>query len=64
MNIANKRELQQTAFNHSSDIYFQYFMNLCKKYTAKPYFFLFTDTTIASDNSSCFRNNIETNLGN
>ena len=39
-------------------------MNLCKKYTAKPWFFLFTVTTIVSDNSSCFRKNIETNLGN
>ena len=28
MKISNKRELQQIAFNHSSDIYFQDFMNL------------------------------------
>ena len=27
MKIPNKRELQQTAFNHSSDIVFQDFMN-------------------------------------
>ena len=28
MKISDKRELQQTAFNHSSDVDFQYFMNL------------------------------------
>ena len=31
MKIPNKRELQQIAFNHSSDIGFQDFMNLYKK---------------------------------
>ena len=35
--IPNKRKLQQTVFNHSSDINFQVFMNLYKKCTAKPY---------------------------
>ena len=58
MKVLNKRELKQTAFNHSSDIDFQGFMNLYKIYTAKPYFFLVIDTTIASDNSSCFRKNL------
>ena len=55
--IRNKRKLEQIAFNHSSDIDFQDFMNLYKKCTAKPYSFLVTDTTLASDNSSCFRKN-------
>ena len=45
------------AFNYSSDIDFQYFMNLYKKYTAKPYSFLVIDTTLASDNSLHFREN-------
>ena len=54
MKIPNKRELQQIAFNHSSDIDFQDFMNLYKKCTAKPYLFLVIDTTLASDNSSRF----------
>ena len=31
MKIPNKRELQQIAFSHSSDIDFQDFMNLYKK---------------------------------
>ena len=39
MKIRNKGELQQIAFNHSSDIRFQDFMNLYKKCTTKPYFF-------------------------
>ena len=39
MKIQNKRELQQIAFNYSSDIDFKDFMNLYKKCTAKPYFF-------------------------
>ena len=34
--ILNKRELQQIAFNHSSDIDFRGFMNLYRKSTAKP----------------------------
>ena len=57
MKVPNKRELQQIAFNHSSDIDFQNFMNLYKKWTGKPYSFLIIDTTLASDNSSRFKNN-------
>ena len=34
MKIPNKRELQQIAFNHSSDLNFQEFMDLYKKRTA------------------------------
>ena len=33
MKSPNKQELQQGAFDHSSDIEFQEFMNLYKKYT-------------------------------
>ena len=58
MKIPNKRELQQIAFNHLSDIDFQDFMNLYKKCTAKPYSFLVIDTTLPSDNSLRFRKNL------
>ena len=58
MGIPNKRDFQQIAFNHSSDIHFQDFMNLYKKCTANSYSFLVIDTTLASDNSLRFRNNI------
>ena len=50
--IPDKRELQQMAFNHSSDIDFQDFINFYKKCTAKPYSFLVIDTTLASDSPS------------
>ena len=55
MNIPNKWELQQIAFNHSSDNEFEVFMSLCKNCTAKPYSFLAIDATLASDNPSRFR---------
>ena len=50
MKIPNKRKLQHTGFNHSSDIDFRDFMNLYKKHTAKPYSFLVIDATLTSDN--------------
>ena len=56
--IPNKQELQQTAFNHSSDTDFKEFMNLYKNCTAKPYSFLVIDATLASDNPSRFRKNL------
>ena len=37
--IPNKRELQQIALNHSSDISSDDFINIYKKYTVKQYFF-------------------------
>ena len=46
----NKRELQQIAQNHSSDISTKDFINICGECTAKPYSFLVSDTTLASDN--------------
>ena len=58
MTIPNKRELQQIAFNHSSDIEFEDFMNIYKKSTAKPYYFLVIDSTLASYNLSRFRKNL------
>ena len=58
MKIPNQRALQQIAYNHSSDIDFQDFMNLYKKCTAKAYSFLVIDTTLGSDNSSLFRKNL------
>ena len=62
MKIPDKRELQQTAFNHSSDIDFKDFRNLYKKCTAKPYSFLVTHATLASDNPLISeKRNIKTN---
>ena len=44
--IPNKRELQQIALNHSSDIGFTDFIRIYKKCTAEPYSFLVIDTTL------------------
>ena len=58
MKIPNKRELQQIALNHSSDIDFKDFMNIYKKCTKEPYSFLVNDTTLPSDNPLRFRKNL------
>ena len=46
MKIPNKRELQQIASNHFSDIDFKDFMKLYKEYTKEPYSFLVNNTTL------------------
>ena len=56
--IPNRRELQQIAINHSSDISTKDFANIYRKCTAEPYSFLVNDATLASDNPLRFRKNI------
>ena len=56
--IPNKRELQQIAINHSSDINTKDFANIYRKCTDEPYSFLVNDTTLASNNPLRFRKNI------
>ena len=56
--IPNKRELQRTALNHSSDIDFKDFMKIFRKYTAELYSFLVNDTTVPSDDPLRFRKNL------
>ena len=63
MKIPNKQELQQTAFNQSY-IDFKKMINLYKKCTAKPFSFLVTGATLASDNLLRFRKNINTSHAN
>ena len=58
MKIPNKRELQQIALNHSSDIDLKDFRKSFKKYTAEPYSFLVNDTTLPSDDPLRFRKNL------
>ena len=58
MKIPNKRELQQIALNHSSDIDFKDFMNINKKCTTEPYSFLVNDKTLPSDDPLMFRKNL------
>ena len=56
--IPNKKELQQIAINHSSDINTKDFTNIYRKCTAEPYSFLVNDTTLASNNCLRFRKNL------
>ena len=58
MKIPNKRELQQIAINHSSDINTKDFIEIYRKCTDKPYSFLVIDTTLPSNNSLKFRKNL------
>ena len=59
MKIPNKRELQQIALNHSSDIDSKDFMNIYKKCTTEPYSFLVNDTTLLSDDLIRLSDNIK-----
>ena len=58
MIIPNKREIQQIALNHSSDINSKDFIKIYKKYTVRPYSYLVNDATLASDNPLRFRKNL------
>ena len=58
MKIPSKRELQQIALNHSSDIHFKDFIKIYKKYTAELYSFLVNDTTLPSDDLLRFKKNL------
>ena len=56
--ISNKREFQQIAINHSSDISTEDFVNIYRKCTAEPYSFFVNDTTLASNSPLRFRKNL------
>ena len=56
--ISNRKELQQIAINHSSDISTKDFTNIYRKCTVEPYSFFVNDTTLASDNPLRFRKNL------
>ena len=58
MKIQNKRELQQIALKHSSDIDFKDFIKMYKKCTAETYSFLVNDATLASDTPLRFRRSL------
>ena len=48
--ISNRKELQQIAINHSSDISTKDFTNIYRKCTVEPYSFFVNDTMLASEN--------------
>ena len=58
MKFPNKRELQQIAQNHLSDISSKDFIKIYKKCTAESYSFLVNDATLGSGNPLRFRKNL------
>ena len=58
MKILNKRELEQIAINHSSDINTGDFTEIYRKCTDKPYSFLVIDTTLSANNLLRFTKNL------
>ena len=58
MKIPNKRDLQQIALNHSSDIDFKDFIKIYKKMYYRTIFILSYDTTLPSDDPLRFRKNL------
>ena len=63
MKIRNKKELQQIAINHSSDINTRDFIEIYRKCTDKPYLFLVIDTTLPSNIPLRFRKNLNITNG-
>ena len=55
MKIPNRRELQQVALDHSSNIDFKDFVKIYNKCTDESYSFFVNDTTLTSDNPLRFR---------
>ena len=58
MKIPNKRDLLQIAIDHSSNISTKNFIDIYRKCTDKPYSFLVSDTTLASDDPLRFSKNL------
>ena len=58
MEIPNKRELQEIASNHLSDIEFDDFLKLYIDYTEEPFSFLVDDATVPLDNPLRYRKNL------
>ena len=58
MKVHNKKELQQIAINHSTDIDYKDSMKIYRNCTNEPYSFLAIDTTLPADNHLRFRKNL------
>ena len=55
MKINNKRELQNIAINHSSDMDYKDFMKIYRECTKEPFSFLTIDTTLPASDPLRFR---------
>ena len=58
MKINNKRELQNTARNHSADIDYKNFVKIYRECTEEPYSFLTIHTTLPASDPSRLRKNL------
>ena len=58
MKINNKKELQNTAINHSADIDYKDFIKIYRECTKDCFNFLTIDATLPSDNPSRFRKSL------
>ena len=58
METHDKVELKNIATNHSTDIDYEDFMKIYKKYATEVLFFLTVDTKLPADNSLRFRKNL------
>ena len=58
MKINNKRELQNTAINHSADINYQDFKKIYRECTQEPYNFLTIYTMLPVSDPLRFRKNL------
>ena len=58
MKINNKRELQNTAINHSADIDYQDFKKIYRECTKEPHNFLTIYTMLPVSDSLRFRKNL------
>ena len=56
--VPNKRELQEIAINHSSNVTTKDFINIYTKCIIESYSFFVNDTTLASNNPLRFRKNL------
>ena len=55
MKINDKRELQNIAINHSSDMDYKDFMKIYRECTKEPFSFLTIDTTLPASDPLRFR---------
>ena len=58
MKINSKRELQNTAINHSADIDYNNFMKIYRGCTKQSYYFLTIDTMLPASDPLRFRKNL------
>ena len=56
--INKKKELKNTAINHSADIDYQDFIKIDREWTKEPYNFLTIDTKLPASDPLRFRKNL------